>query len=119
MARWQLAAVAAMLLTAGGAGSKVHVAFLRDKHNVIFLIAAALVFTLLLFGPWLKRTTGLGRATLTRLRDKFRTLKSRAKSIRSGSATNGRLLSLPMAGPTYVGSKRASPAARKRRWSKD
>ncbi|MBL0124460.1 MAG: TIGR04222 domain-containing membrane protein [Betaproteobacteria bacterium] len=68
--------------------TKVTIAFSQGRHNVGFLIALTILFTIIAMVVWFRRRTALGDAMLTDLRSLFARLKGRAKSMRAGGQTN-------------------------------
>jgi uncharacterized protein (TIGR04222 family) len=68
--------------------TKITIAFSQGRHNVGFLIALTVLFTIIAMVVWFKRRTALGDAMLTDLRSLFARLKGRAKSMRAGGQTN-------------------------------
>ena len=67
---------------------KVNIAFSQGRHNVGFLIALTIVFSIIVLVIWRRRRTALGDAMLTDLRSLFSRLKGRAKALRAGGQTN-------------------------------
>lgn len=68
--------------------TKITIAFSQGRHNVGFLIALTILFTIIAMVVWFRRRTALGDAMLTDLRSLFARLKGRAKSMRAGGQTN-------------------------------
>ena len=78
----------ALGLLLSAAWLKVNIAFSQGRHNVGFLIALAIVFSIITLVIWRRRRTALGDAMLTDLRSLFSRLKDRAKALRAGGQTN-------------------------------
>ncbi len=72
----------------GVAGVKILIALQRGRHNIGFLIALAIAFSVYLFVQYGSERTGLGDRVLEDLKVLFKSLKDRANSIRPGGATN-------------------------------
>lgn len=79
---------AAAVLLLGTATYKVQLALSQGRHNVGFLIALALIFTVILFAVWRVRRTGAGDAAVADMKQLFKRLKDRAGNLKSGGQTN-------------------------------
>lgn len=79
---------AALGFTLGIAAARIVHALSQGRHNVGFLIVIAAVCAICLVGAYRKRLTGLGEATVARLRRLFDSLKSRARQMAPGGASH-------------------------------
>lgn len=82
------AAAAVVALLGGVAVYKVQLAFSQGRHNVGFLIALAVIFSIIAFAITRMRRTGAGDAAVADMQQLFKRLKDRASSLRAGGATN-------------------------------
>jgi uncharacterized protein (TIGR04222 family) len=82
------AALFALVLLVGVSATKICIALSRGRHNILFLIILTLVFVVWSMVTWRRERTGAGDEVLRRARRRFKPLKDRAESIRSGGMTN-------------------------------
>lgn len=80
--------LAALAILLGVAIAKIVSAISRGHHNVQFLIALTIIFTIWTVAIWKKNRTGAGDQVLREARRKFQLLKRRAKSVRPGGITS-------------------------------
>lgn len=83
-----LVALPATVLLAGTGVTKVVVALSRGRYNVGFLIILTIVFTILVLATVGRRRTAAGDTVMRQLKQNYAQLKTRAKGLHAGGATN-------------------------------
>ena len=85
--RWMLTLAILFLLIATTV-AKVHIALEQGRHNLGFLVALTVIFSLIAPAMARRRASGRGKVLLDDLRTLFRRLKDRSDTISAGGATN-------------------------------
>ncbi|MEO8386135.1 MAG: TIGR04222 domain-containing membrane protein [Betaproteobacteria bacterium] len=83
-----LPALAALGLLIAVTWTKISIAFSQGRHNVGFLVALTILFSIIAIVIWRRRRTARGDEMMTDLRSLFSRLKDRAKSMHAGGQTN-------------------------------
>ncbi len=89
---------ASLALLTGAATARAWWAVAHDRHNIGFLLALALIGSVALIAAWRRRRTGLGDATLARLKVLFAKLKRNSSRLVPGGESNEAVLTAAVFG---------------------
>jgi len=81
-------AVAALCLILGVSATKVVIAIMRGRYNIIFLLILSIVFVIWAVSTWKRQRTGAGDEIIRQMTLRFHSLKLRAANLRPGGMTN-------------------------------
>jgi uncharacterized protein (TIGR04222 family) len=83
-----LPVLVALAVLVGVGGAKINIALSEGRHNIGFLIALMLAFSVLALYFWFKRLTARGADSVDDLKQLFSRLKQRKARLRKGGETN-------------------------------